>query len=243
MKTYFKTSLAGCLTATLLFCVTSLADASLVVNVNGNAPTLDYIYKYRELNSGETADSIAASKYTSGSSRTIGQQFNTTGESNRLAISAVTFSISSFSTDVLGKQFSLSIYQASSLTTKPSAAERIFYDTGTLPLELTAGEYITFTLSSSQELAPGMYYTVVFDFLDTTGTSGALYFKTVGTGNSNAPLNRVWAATNTSDWGYTSATNGLIAYIHATPVPEPAISALLIGALVSGCGYQLLRKK
>ncbi|AHF92799.1 glycosyltransferase family 1 [Opitutaceae bacterium TAV5] len=233
----FSIALAGCALA-------SSAKAAVSVSLSATAPTED-VYKFQEIPSGGTASNVTAYKRVSSTilERTVGQGFSTESETGDLLMTAVTFKIYNFSDAVEGLDFTISLYEGTSITAaSPASATLLSRQTGTLPETLVTGNYITFDLGTPVTLSPDKYYSVVYSFAELTSsgsTANSIGFATIGSGNSNTTGGRRWLG---DDGTYTGSTsNGLVLYVHAVAVPEPATWALLFG--IFAAALAIVRKR
>ncbi len=219
-------------TLLLLSLIGSLGSAQAAVQITQNAaaPTenlIAYAEGYNDATLNWNAYGTTTSTY-----RDVGQSFVAPTDSG---LSAISYFIDSFESQAAGASFTIKIFETESPTTLLQDGTLVSTQYGVLPQDLFAKEYITFGLEQEVQLTAGMTYTVMLHF-DEKGTSNSagsrrLVKFAIGAVSGTNPL-----GANTGFWLSSDFTNYykdskiMTAYFQTAAVPEPATTALIVGA-------------
>jgi len=180
----------------LALCALGLAsslEAGVTVHQGITRPTEHAVISYTPTT--PVGRSTAYYRGQGGGYRHIGQAFTVT--QGAFDLRAITWRILGFDTQILSKSFSIRVYQLSALNTAPNLATGLLSSqTGTLPVALTDGNYVTFTLDTAVPLQNGSHYLVMFCFEEPTSTDTSAKALGIERTDGNANFGRFWLDSN-----------------------------------------------
>ncbi len=222
-----------------VYALAATLNAGVVVTMQDSAPDKNVF-----LTVAPTANSLVTQWRHSGSEnsgrRDVGQTFYV---SQTLALKSFTFKLSGFGVDAPEANIVLSIYKFSDGTSYTPSDPNPYVATGILPVTLTAGKYLTFTLDEAATLTGGNYYGVVLSFPDFKSKrtvnlySGGKSIAGPDYGNS------LYYEYSEGDGGFIWKEANNAFQMYATTIPEPGMVHLILSAASFLLFWRVLSRK